>query len=59
MPACTAFYPPVLTLSVDLCECGINMLLFCNVSLRLTSDTLSHVNNESDAPHTQGIEETR
>lgn len=42
----------------DLCECGINMLLFCNVSLRLTSD-FSHVNNESDDPHVQGIEETR
>lgn len=34
------------------------MLLFCNVSLRLTSDTLSHVNNESDDLHVQGIEET-
>lgn len=35
------------------------MLLFCNVSLRLTSDTLSRVNNESDGPHVQGIEEAR
>lgn len=45
-------------LSVGLCECGINKLLFCNVSLRLTSDTLSHVNNKSDDLHVQGIEET-
>lgn len=46
------------SLFADLCECGINMLLFCNVSLRLTSD-FSHVNNETDDPHVQGIEETR
>lgn len=53
-----AFTPYILTVSVDLCECGINMLVFCNISLRLTSDTLSHVNNESDGAHIQGTEET-
>lgn len=38
---------------------GINMLQFCNVSVRLTPDTLSHVNNESDDPRIQEIEGTR
>lgn len=38
---------------------GINMLQFCNVSVRLTPDTLSHVNNESDDPRVQEIEGTR
>lgn len=41
----------------DLYECGINMLLFCNVSRWLTLN-LSRVNNESDDLHVQGIEET-
>lgn len=35
------------------------MLQFCNVSVRLTPDTLSHVNNESDDPRVQEIEGTR
>lgn len=35
------------------------MLQFCNVSVRLTPDTLSHVNNESDDPRTLEIEGTR
>lgn len=38
---------------------GINMPQFCNVSVRLTPDTLSHVNNESDDPRMQEIEGTR
>lgn len=38
---------------------GINILQFCNASVRLTPDTLNGVNNESDDPRVREIEETR
>lgn len=42
------FQSPRLSLGDEMEHRGTSSLQFCNVSTRLTRDTLSHVNNESD-----------